>query len=110
MCHDMGSSPGRSPEASDEVRSPDRREKLPAENAAVWFPVAVMHDSKRLGDAGKWFGMSLLGLGVALDSGENLTPSPGTPGGQGGARVRLFFQTQTGNPHPNPLPEYRERE
>jgi len=34
-------------------------------------------------------------------------PSPGIPGE---GRARVLFLQQRNNPHPNPLPEYRERE
>src|SRR5436305_13094715 len=43
-----------------------------------------------------------------LTNGENHTPSPGTPGEGGGEGLRRAASRD--GPHPNPLPEYRERE
>jgi hypothetical protein len=44
--------------------------------------------------------------------GRNLTPSPDTPGegrGEGSVSTTEPFLTSQQSPHPNPLPEYRER-
>jgi hypothetical protein len=51
-------------------------------------------------------------LGEYLLFPRELTPSPGTPGeggGEGSAESLIDSRMQQ-NPHPNPLPEYRERE
>jgi ATP-dependent helicase/nuclease subunit A len=44
----------------------------------------------------------------AADRADPLTPSPGTPGEGGGEGA--FLQQEKEDPHPSPLPEYRERE